>query len=223
MYCACHDICTKGCACHEICTLPPRHKICTRPRAAQRLPRAPQLIQDALRTAPATKSARQVHQVLRLPRNLRSATRSPAAPTRAAADPGHSAHCACHKICIPGSPSTAPATKYACQVHHALRLSTRGPWAQLIQEALCTAPATKSAHQALRLPRNLHSRFTKRCTCHDICAQPRVAQRRPPAPRLIQGGFASHKICTPDSPSVVPATKSALGHTRPSRSQARRS
>ena len=109
-----------------------------------------QLVREALCTAPATKSALQVHQALRPPRNLHG--RQPRA-TRAAADPGGSAHCACHEICTPGSPTTIYTTGSRGQ---------RRPCApQLIQEALCTAPATKSAlqvHQALRLPRNLHGR-----------------------------------------------------------------
>ena len=146
--------------------------------------------------APATQSTLQVHQALHLPRYLRSATRGPAAPTRAAADPRrlclpqnlHSRftkRCACHEIC------TRP---------HAAQPRPSAP--QLIQEALCTAPATKStlqAHQVLRLPQNLHSRFTKCYACHQICTQPRATQRCARAPQLIQ-----EALCT------APATKSAL-------------
>ena len=94
----------------------------------------------------------------------------PAAPTRAAADPGGSAPCACHEIC------TKP------------RAAHRRPRAP--QLTLCTAPATKSAlqaHQVLRLPRTLHCRFTKWCTCHEIYTQPHGA---------------CHEIYTPGSPTL---------------------
>ena len=98
-------------------------------------------------TAPATKSALQVHRVLCLPRNLHSGftkccachtngSRRPATTVRAAAGPGGSVYCACHET--PGSQSAVPATQ---QRPHA---------PPLVREALCTAPATKSALRALR-------------------------------------------------------------------------
>ena len=67
------------CACH------------VKPAAAQRRPRAPQLLQEALCTAPATRKAARKLSVLRLPRE---ASRGPAAPTRAAAPSGGSVYCA---------------------------------------------------------------------------------------------------------------------------------
>ena len=66
-----------------------------------------------------------------------------------------------------------------------------------------SAPATNSTlpHQKLlRLPRNLHSKSTKSCTCHEICAPQSSA---PATKSALQG----------PQKSPAPATKSALqGH-----------
>ena len=87
------------------------HQVLRLPRRAQRRPRAPQLIQEALRTAPATKSA--------LQEIYTASSRAPAATTRATAGPGGSGHCAPHEICTPGSPSAVPAmksTRQGCKI-----------------------------------------------------------------------------------------------------------
>ena len=57
---------------------------------AQR-PRAPQLDQEALCTAPSARKAASVHRPCHT-----KGSRGPAAPTRAAARPGGSLYCACH-------------------------------------------------------------------------------------------------------------------------------
>ena len=99
----------------------------------QRRPRAPQLLQEAL-CAPAT----------------RKAAAAPAATTRAAAPPGSSVYCACHAKGSRG-PSGDHARRSSCSRRLCvLRLPRerqprpqRRPRApQLLQEALCTAPAT---------------------------------------------------------------------------------
>ena len=151
------------CACHA------------KPAAAQQRPRAPQLRQDAVSTAPATRKAARKLSVLRLPRE---ASRGPAAPTRAAAPPGRCEYCACH--------------------------------AKGSQEAVCTAPATRSqprpsgahAHRSsartlcvLRLPRERQPGSCLYCACH---AKRAAAQRRPRAPQLHQ-----EALCT------APATRKA--------------
>ena len=156
----------------------------------------------ALRTAPATKSActyphsRFTNSVLCLRRNLQSrfttrracheicttGSHGPAATTRPPILPEGSVYCACHEICTPGSPRVvrgeiytpgspraAPATKSARQAAAAQQRPRVHP---VLLKALCTAPATKSAHQfhqALCLRRNLHSRFTKCWACREIC------------------------------------------------------
>ena len=124
------------CACHA------------KPAAAQRRPRAPQLRQDALCTAPATRKAARKLSVLRLPRE---ASRGPAAPTRAAAPP-------CRKLCVLRLPrERQPGSSLYCACHAKPAAAQRRPRAlQLRQEALCTAPATQKAARklfVLRLPR----------------------------------------------------------------------
>ena len=85
VYCACHAKGSRGpsgaharrSSSRRLCVLRlPRER---QPRP-QRRPRAPQLLQEALCTAPATPKA----------------AAAPAAPTRAAAPPGGSVYCACH-------------------------------------------------------------------------------------------------------------------------------
>ena len=164
----------------------PATKSARQAAAGQRRPRFHPVLLKTLRTAPATKSALQVHQVLCLQRNLHFEV--------------HDAtkYCACHKIGARGSPSAVPATKSARQAAAGQRRRRVHP---VLLKALRTAPATKptlQVHQALclkrnlhnrqprasgdhastrsssrlcvlRLPRNLHSRFTKCCACHEIC------------------------------------------------------
>ena len=88
--------------------------------AAQRRPRAPQLLREALCTAPATKSAlprnlpsRLVHQVRCLPHK-----RQP----RPSGDHARHRYCAYHEICTPGAQTAVPATKSPLQVHQVLCL-----------------------------------------------------------------------------------------------------
>ena len=95
----------------------------------QRRPRAPQLLQEALCTAPA----------------MRKAAAAPAAPTRAAAPPGGSVYCACHAKGSRG-PSGAHARRSSsrrlCVLHlprkRQPRPQRRPRAPQLLQEALCT-------------------------------------------------------------------------------------
>ena len=113
---------------------------CERQPRPQRRPRAPQLLQEALCTAPATQKA----------------AAAPAAPTRAAAPPGGSVYCACHAKGSRG-PSGAHARRSSSRRLCVLRLPRqrqprpqRRPRApQLLQEALCTAPATPKAARKL--------------------------------------------------------------------------
>ena len=94
--------------------------------------RAPQLLEEALCTAPATRKAARKLSVLRL---LREASRGPAAPTEA--------------LCI------APATRKAARKLSVLRLpreASHGPAApapQLLQEALYGACHAKGSQEAL--------------------------------------------------------------------------
>ena len=105
----------------------------------QRRPRAPQLVQEALCTAPATPKA----------------AAAPAAATRAAARPGGSVYCDCHAKGSRG-PSGGHARRSSSRRPCVLRLTRerqprpqRRPRApQLVQEALCIAPATPKAAAA---------------------------------------------------------------------------
>ena len=189
------------CACHA--------KATARPSGAQRRPSAQQLLQEALYTAPATQkpprgpaapsgdqarsSSFRRLSVLHLPRKSnRAAQRRPAATKRAAALSGGSLYCACH--------AKASAQK-------------------LLQEALCTAPATQKQGAPQRRPA-----ATKRaeappggslyCACHTKATErPSGAQRRPSAQKLLQ-----EALCT------APATqKPARGPAAPSGDQARSS
>ena len=186
--------------------------------AVQRRPHAPQLDQEALCTAPATKGSR-----------------GPAAPTHATARPGGSVYAACHTTTTaaqrrPRAPQldqealcTAPATRKAA-----------APLGQLDQEALCTAPATRKAAAAQRRPRAPQLDQEALCTApatrkaaaplgqldqEALCTAPATrkaaaAQRRPCAPQLDQ-----EALCT------APATRKAaapLGRAHACRSWTRR-
>ena len=141
MYCACHAKGSRGpsrgharrSSSRRLCVL--RLPSQRQPRP-QRRPRAPQLVQEALCTAPATPKA----------------AAAPAAATRAAARPGGSVYCACHAKGSRG-PSGGHARRSSSRRLCVLRLPRerqprpqRGPRApQLCQEALCSASATQKA------------------------------------------------------------------------------
>ena len=125
----------------------------------QRRPRAPQLLQEALCTAPAT----------------RKAAAAPAAATRAAARPGGAVYCACHAKGTRG-PSGRHARRSSSRRLCVLRLPRqrqprpqRRPRApQLVQEALCTAPATPKAAAAPAAATRAAARpgGSVYCACH---------------------------------------------------------
>ena len=189
------------CACHA--------KATARPSGAQRRPSAQQLLQEALYTAPATQkpprgpaapsgdqarsSSFRRLSVLHLPRKSnRAAQRRPAATKRAAAPSGGSLYCACH--------AKASAQK-------------------LLQEALCTAPATQQPPSGPAAPSGDQARSSsfRRLSVlrlpHKSKAHPSGAQRRPSAQKLLQ-----EALCT------APATqKPPSGPAAPSGDQARRS
>ena len=114
--------------------------------AGQRRPRVHPVLLQALCTAPATKSALQVHQALSLPRKLLVHDRQPRASG--------------HENC---TPSAVPPAKSALQVHE--KLHDRQPRAS--GDHTYTQSSCRLC--VLRLPRKLHSRFTKRCACSEIC------------------------------------------------------
>ena len=159
------------------------------PSGAQRRPSAQQLLQKALCTAPATQQRS-------------AAQRRPAATTRAAAPPEGSLYCACHTAAKRGS--GAP----------------RRPSAQqLLQKALCTAPATQKARRAQLRPAATKRAETRPggslyCACHaKATARPSGAQRRPSAQQLLQEALYT-----------APATqKPPHGPAAPSGDQARSS
>ena len=148
VYCVCHAKGSRGpsgaharrSSSRRLCVLRLPRKRQPRP---QRCPRAPQLLQEALCTAPATQKA----------------PAAPAAPTRAAAPPGGSVYCACHAKGSRG-PSGAHARRSSSRRLCVLRLPRkrqprpqRRPRApQLLQEALCTAPAMRKAAAAPAAP-----------------------------------------------------------------------
>ena len=137
VYCACHAKSSRGptagharrSSSRTLCVLRLPHERQPRP---QRRPRAPQLLQDALCAAPATRKA-------------------------AAAPPGRSVYCACHTKGSRG-PSGGHARRSSSRTLCVLRLPRekqprphRRPRApQLLQDALCTAPATRKAAAATR-------------------------------------------------------------------------
>ena len=168
------------------------------PSGAQRRPSAQQLLQKALCTAPATQQRS-------------AAQRRPAATTRAAAPPEGSLYCACHTAAKrgPAAPRSDQARSSSSRRLSVLRLPHRkrgGPSCaqrrrsaqKLVQEALCTAPATQkpphgpaapSGDQArsssfrrlsiLRLPRKSH----------------RTAQRRPAATKRAAAPSGGSLYC----------------------------
>ena len=171
--------------CRRLCVLRlPRER---QPRP-QRRPRAPQLLQEALCTAPAT----------------RKAAAAPAAPTRAAAPPGGSVYCTCHAKGSrgPAVPTraelrqealcTAPATQAAA--------GQRPPRAPQLLQALCTAPATQkaAAGSGAHPPRSSARRL---CVLHlprkrqPWASDVHVGQRRPHTPQLLREALHGYCAC----------------------------
>ena len=135
-------------------------------------------------------------------------------------------YCACHEICTSGSPSAAPATNSTRQAAAGQRRPRVHPVLLQAHCRLCVLRLPRTlhslqVHEVLCTRRNLHSRFTKCCACHEIYAA--TGQRRPRVhpsscrlcvlrlPRTLRSRFmkccACGEICTPASPSAVPATK----------------
>ena len=197
LYCACH---TKGSEVGDVvseCKWGVRSgavmKPATRKAAAvQRRPHAPQLDQEALCTAPATKGSR-----------------GPAAPTHATARPGGSVYAACHTTTTaaqrrPRAPQldqealcTAPATRKAA-----------APLGQLDQEALCTAPATRKAAAAQRRPR------APQLDQEALCTAPATRKAAAPLGQLDQ-----EALCTAPATRKA-AARPSVAHAR--RSSTRR-
>ena len=129
----------------------PRNK--TRPRRRQS---TPQLLQEALSTAPATQQ-------------LAAAT---AAPIRAAAPSGGSLYCACHATSSRGHCGANP-RRSSCNKLCVLRLLhnkqprplRRQSAPQLLQEALCTAPATQQVAAATAAPIRAAAPVTSSAYC----------------------------------------------------------
>ena len=130
---------------------------CQRQPRPQRRPRAPQLVQEALCTAPATQKAAAAPSGGHAPPQLLQEALCTAPATRkAAAGPsgGHARRSSSRRLCVLRLPR---------QRQPRPQRRPRAP--QLVQEALCTAAATRK-----RLPRE---------------RQPQP-QRRPRAPQLVQ-------------------------------------
>ena len=177
----------------------------------QRRPRAPQLVQEALCTAPATPkaaaapaaatraAARPGGSVYTAPATQKAAA-APAAATRAAAPPGGPVYCACHAKGSRG-PSGGHARRSSSRRLCILRLPRqrqprpqRRPRApQLVQEALCTAPATPkaaAAPAAANLPQLVQEAL---CTAP---ATPKAATAPAPATRAAaRPGGSVYRAC----------------------------
>ena len=154
----------------------------------QRRPRAPQLVQEALCTAPATR-------------------------TRAAACPGGSVYCACHakgSRCPSGGHARRSSSRRLC----VLRLPReRQPRPQRRPRA----PRSSRRLCVLRLPRERQPRPQRRprapqlleevsvyCACH-----PRP-QRRPRAPQLVQEALCTAPATPKAAAAPAAATRAAL-------------
>ena len=100
--------------------------------------------------------------------------------------------------CVPFDFAAGATTRPPLNLHPTGTLPRVHP---VLLQALRTAPETKSAlqvQQALRLPGNLHDR------------QPRASGDHASTQSSCSSVYcACHEICTPGSPSAVPATKSA--------------
>ena len=181
-----------------LCTAPATRKAA----AAQRRPRAPQLLQEALCTAPATRNAaRKLYMYCAC---HEKGSRGPATATRPAAPRGGSVHCACHAKRSQEALCTAPATRKAA----AAQRRPRAP--QLLQEALCTAPATRNAARKLYMY----------CACHEKGSRGPAAATRPAAPRGGSVYCACHAKRSQEALCTAPATRKASGgHARRSSSR----
>ena len=164
VYCACHAKGSRGpsggharrSSSRRPCVLRLTRERQPRP---QRRPRAPQLVQEALCIAPATPKA----------------AAAPAAATHTAARPGGFAYCACHAKGSRG-PSGGHARRSSSRRLCVLRLPRqrqprpqRRPRApQLVQEALCPAPATPKAAVAPAAATRAAARpgGSVYCACH---------------------------------------------------------
>ena len=173
-----HSRCTERCACHEISTNGSRGQWRPCPGGSV--------------TAPATKSALQVHRVLRLPHK-----RQP----RPSGD-----HTRRSWLCV------LRLRNFGLQVHRLLCLPHKTARA-----------ATGPGGSVYCLPRNLHSRCTERCACHEISlpgSPSAVPASGPAATTRAAAGpggsvyCACHEICTPGAQSAAPATKAAAAAQR---------
>ena len=237
VYCACHTKSSRGHSgdnprrnsFRRLCLLRLPHKEQPRPLRRQS---APQLLQDALCTAPATQRA----------------AAATAATIRAAAPSGGSVYCACHTKSSRGHSGDNPRRSsfrrlcLLCLPHKEQPRPLRRQSApQLRQEALCTAPTTQraAAPTAATIRAAAPSGGSVYCACHTkssrghsgdnprrssfrrLCLlrlphkeQPRPL-RRQSAPQLLQ-----------DALSTAPATqiKSSRGHSgdNPRRSSVRK-
>ena len=155
VYCACHAKARRSSS-RRPCVLRLTRERQPRP---QRRPRAPQLVQEALCIAPATPKA----------------AAAPAAATHTAARPGGFVYCACH-----AKGSRGPSGGHACRSSSrrlcVLRLprqrqprpQRRPRTPQLVQEALCPAPATPKAAAAPAAATRAAARpgGSVYCACH---------------------------------------------------------
>ena len=230
MYCACHTKSSRGhcgdnprrSSFRRLCVLRLPHKEQPRPLRRQS---APQLLQEALCTAPATQRA----------------AAATAATIRAAAPSQGSVYCACHTKSSRGQCGDNPrrsSFRRLCVLRlphkEQPRPLRRQSAPQLLQEALCTAPATQKA--AAATPATIRGSSVY-CLPHE--EQPRPL-RRQSAPQLLQEALctapatqraaaatpATIRAAAPSGGSVYCAchTKSSRGHCgdNPRRSSFRR-
>ena len=240
MYCACHAKSRRGhsgdnprrSSFGKLCVLRLPRKEPPRPLRRQS---APQLLQDALCTAPATQ---------------RAAAATPAT-IRAAAPSGRSVYCACHTTNSRGHCGDNP-RRSSFRTLCVLRLPRKEPprplrrqsAPQLLQDALCTAPATQrtAAATAATIRAAAPSGSSVYCACHaksrrghsgdnprrssfrKLCA-PRLPHkseprplRRQSAPQLLQDA-----LCTaPATQRAAAATAATIRALAPSGSSAHR-
>ena len=215
--------------CRRLCVLRlPRER---QPRPQWR-PRTPQLLQEALCTAPAChvkgsrgpaaharRSSSRRLCVLHLPRKRQP--RASGAHARRA-PPGGSVYCACHAgSCGPAAPTraAAPPGSVYCACHaKGSRRQRRPPAPQLRQEALCTAPATQKAAAGQRRPRGPATPTRAAAPPGGSAWVLRLPRKRqPPASSHAKGSRRpAAPTCAAAPPGGSPATKkAAAGHRRP--------
>ena len=232
VYCACHAKSSRGhcgdnprrSSFRRLCLLRLPHKEQPRPLRRQS---APQLLQEALSTAPATH---------------RAAAATPAT-IRAAAPSGSSVYCACHTKSSRGHSGDNP-RRSSFRTLCVLRLPhkeqprplRRQSAPQLLQEALCTAPATQRA--AAATPATIRaaapSGSSVYCACHTKSsrghAAPQLLQEAlctaPATQRAAAATAATIRAAAPSGGSVYCAfhTQSSRGHSgdNPRRSSVRK-